>query len=72
MVEGTCSTRPELADLLDLTVLVDVPTAERHQRLAAREGDTVQKGWHLKWDAAETYYFSIIRPAAAFDLVLEH
>lgn len=72
LVEGTYSARPELADLLDLTVLVDVPTGERHRRLAAREGETVLKAWHLRWDEAETYYFSTIRPAAAFDIVLEH
>ncbi len=72
LVEGTYSARPELADLLDLTVLVDVPTGERHRRLAAREGETVLEAWHLRWDEAETYYFSIVRPSAAFDIVLEH
>lgn len=72
LVEGTYSARPELANLLNLTVLVDVPTGERHRRLAAREGETVMRVWHLRWDEAETSYFSAIRPVAAFDIVLEH
>ena len=39
ILEGASSANPEIADLIDLAVLVDVPVAERHQRLDQRESD---------------------------------
>ena len=70
LLDGAYSTRPELADLIDLSVLVDAPLAVRHQRLAAREDPAFLAAWHARWDAAEAYYFAQIRPRAAFDLVI--
>lgn len=48
LLEGACSAHPELADLVDLAILVDVPVGERHVRLEAREdGDFLEK-WHKR------------------------
>ncbi|HOC20586.1 MAG: hypothetical protein GYA30_05785 [Chloroflexi bacterium] len=71
ILEGAYSANPEIADLIDLAVLVDVPVAERHQRLDRRESDQrFLKRWHTLWDGVEDYYFSEVRPKSAFDLVV--
>jgi uridine kinase len=70
VLDGAYSTRPELADLIDLSVLVDVPIAVRHDRLRAREAAAFLAGWHARWDSAETYYFTHVRPSSSFDLVV--
>src|SRR5919199_2752451 len=70
VLDGAYSTRPELADLIDLSVLVDVPVDVRHERLAAREDKQFLDAWHARWDAAEAYYFTHVRPQASFDLVV--
>jgi uridine kinase len=70
VLDGAYSTQPALADLIDLSVLVDVPTEVRHQRLAARENDQFLAAWHARWDVAEQYYFTHVRPKDAFDLVV--
>jgi uridine kinase len=71
IVEGAYSSRSELADLLDVTVLVDAPQAERDRRLAAREDAAFLETWHARWDRAEDHYFGRLRPPASFDLVFE-
>jgi len=70
VLEGAYSARPELADLIDLAVLVDIPVAERHRRLARREEEAFRRAWHVRWDDAERYYFKEVRPASSFDLVV--
>jgi para-aminobenzoate synthetase len=71
VVEGAYSCRPELADLIDLAVLVVASPAERRRRIAARETDQEwTAAWHARWDAAEAFYFTSIRPAESFDLVV--
>jgi uridine kinase len=70
VLDGAYSTRPELADLIDLAVLVEAPAPVRHQRLAAREDAAFLAAWHERWDAAEAFYFTQVRPPAAFDLVV--
>ena len=70
VLDGTYTCRPELADLIDVAVLVDVPVGERHRRLASRDDRTFSDAWHARWDAAEDYYFTNIRPASSFDLVV--
>src|SRR5262245_8216980 len=70
VLDGAYSTQPELADLIDLSVLVDVPIDVRHQRLAARENRQFIAAWHARWDAAEEYYFTHVRPRSSFDLVV--
>jgi uridine kinase len=71
LVDGAYSSRPELTDLIDLSVLIDAPVAIRHQRLAAREPAAILAAWHRRWDAAEAFYFAVIRPPTSFDVVLD-
>ncbi len=70
VVDGAYSCRPELTDLIDLAVLVDLPVDERHRRIAAREEASFSEAWHARWNAAEDYYFSVVRPPSSFDLVV--
>jgi uridine kinase len=70
VLDGAYSTQPALADLIDLSVLIDVPIDVRHKRLAARENQDFIAAWHARWDAAEEYYFMHVRPKSAFDLVV--
>lgn len=71
LVEGAYSARPEVADLLDLTVLVDAPETVRRARLEAREEGAFLQAWHERWDAAEVYYFRHVRPMGSFDVVID-
>ena len=70
LVEGAYACRPELADLIDWSVIVDVPMEVRHRRLARREDARFLAAWHARWDAAEQWYFSRVRPESAFDRVV--
>lgn len=70
VLDGAYSTRTELADMIDLAVLVDAPAGVRHARLAAREEKSWLAAWHARWDDAEAYYFTHVRPASSFDLVV--
>jgi uridine kinase len=71
LLEGAYSSSPEFSDLLDLTVLIDVPSLERHQRIDDREEDKkFLQRWHTLWDAVEEYYIIEIRPKSSFDLVI--
>jgi len=71
VLDGAYSSRPELANMIDLTVLVESPEDVRRKRLLAREGAAFMKGWHQIWDAAEDYYFSQVRPRSTFELVIQ-
>jgi para-aminobenzoate synthetase len=70
VLDGAYSTRSELADLIDLSVLVDAPVAVRHERLAAREDKRSLDSWHARWDAAEEHYLTHVRPRSSFDWVV--
>jgi uridine kinase len=70
VLDGAYSTGGALADLIDLTVLVDAPREVRHERLQAREEREFLAAWHARWDAAEEVYFSQIRPRSSFDHVV--
>jgi para-aminobenzoate synthetase len=71
LLEGAYSSHPQLADLIDLKVLIDVPITERHRRLEERENDKqFLKRWHLLWDNVEKYYFEKVMPKSSFDLVV--
>lgn len=60
LLEGVYSTRLELADLLDLCVLLRVPDNTRQARLLEREGQDYNHAWHRRWTAAEDYYFATL------------
>ncbi|MCB0959125.1 MAG: MOSC domain-containing protein [Acidimicrobiales bacterium] len=70
LLDGAYSGRPELADLLDLRVLLEVPTAIRRAQLLDREGEAYRAEWEGRWSAAEDRYFGVVAPADGFDLVL--
>lgn len=70
LIEGAYSSSPELADLVDFTILVDVPLEQRHARIALREDPVFLHQWHQRWDKVEEYFFSEIRPESSFDLVI--
>jgi uridine kinase len=70
LIEGAYSASPELADLVDLAILVDVPVTERHARLEAREERDFLRQWHRIWDEVESLYFSQVRPKGSFDVVV--
>lgn len=69
ILEGVYAARPELRDLIDLSILVRVPDALRLARLTAREG--APGPWELQWHEAEDWYFAHSVPLSAFDLVLD-
>ena len=70
LLDGAYSAGPELADLVDLAVLIDVSIEERHARLAPREDKDFLEHWHQLWDPVEEIYFTCIRPKESFDLVV--
>jgi uridine kinase len=71
VLEGAYSSRPELSDLIELAVLLDVPQAVRHGRLADREEAAFLEAWHDRRDAAEEHYLRRVRPPSGFDLVVK-
>jgi uridine kinase len=72
LVDGVYSARPELLDLVDLTVLVETDDEVRRKRLILREGQDFMTRWHRLWDAAEDYYFTSLCPRASFDIVVRN
>jgi len=70
LLEGAYSSRPELGDLIGLSVLVEAPPKVRAARLAAREPAAFLLEWHARWDGAEAHYFTHVRPRSSFDLVV--
>jgi uridine kinase len=69
IVEGVYAARPELADLLDLRVLLRVQDDVRRARLLAREQSLTD--WELQWHEAEDWYFAHAAPSAGFDVIVE-
>ena len=67
ILEGVYAARPELADLVDLRVLIAPPEPVRLARLLAREGEIT--AWDRQWHEAEAWYFRTRMPPAAFDVV---
>jgi uridine kinase len=70
LLEGAYSACPQLTDMLDLAVLVDVPVLERQARLSKRQDEAFSEYWHEIWDEVEEYYFGEVRPRNSFELVV--
>jgi uridine kinase len=70
ILEGAYSCRPELHDLLELRVLVDIPRDVRRRQLLEREGHAYRADWEARWSDAEDHYFGTVMPPARFDLVI--
>ena len=71
LLEGAYSSSPELSDLVDYSVLLNVPVDVRHARLANRQDEEFSRGWHQLWDEVEELYFSRLKSHDSFDLVLD-
>ncbi len=72
IIDGVYSARPELRDLIDLAVLVELPDDQaRRRRLLDREGERFMNSWHALWDEAEDAYFTSLCPRASFDLIIQ-
>lgn len=69
IVEGVYSARPELAEWLDLRVLLRATEASRFRRLLAREGSIGP--WERQWHEAEDWYFENAAPTASFHVVID-
>jgi uridine kinase len=65
---GVYAARPELADLVDLRILLRVSEATRVARLLAREGGI--SDWERQWHEAEEWYFTQVVPPHAFEVIL--
>jgi uridine kinase len=64
ILEGVYAARPELADLLDLRVMLAVPDEVRTARLMAREG-TIGP-WEQQWhDSEDSISDTLCRPIAS-------
>ena len=74
LIEGAYSTSPHLRILIDLAVLVSVPSRIRHDRVEPRERDSEEflDRWHGVWDEVEDRYFSEVCPPASFDILIEN
>jgi uridine kinase len=70
LLEGAYSAYFAIADLVDLTVVVDTPVDKRHRRIASREDKDFLRRWHQRWDSVEKYYFTHVRPNSSFDIVV--
>jgi uridine kinase len=71
ILEGAYSGRPELADVLSLRVLLEIPRDVRRARLLRREGARYRAEWEARWGESEDLYFDVLMPPHAFDLVLD-
>ncbi|TJY44512.1 hypothetical protein E5161_03805 [Cohnella pontilimi] len=71
ILDGIYSALPVLSDVVHLTILVNVIPELRRHRHNIREGSSDTE-WHARWDAAEDYYFSELRPPSTFDLIVEN
>lgn len=71
ILDGAYSSRSELQDIVDLSILVQLDDKTRRDRLKNREGTSFMAKWHSVWDEAEDYYFTTVRPPSSFDLVFD-
>jgi uridine kinase len=69
ILDQVYSGHPLLRDLVDLAVVVVTEDARRLQRIAAR--GAANASWHALWEAAEVHYFTTVRPAGTFDVVVD-
>jgi len=69
IVDGVYAARPELADLVDVSVYLGVDQQTRARRCADREED--DPDWRRLWERGEVYYFNAVRPPVSFDIQLD-
>lgn len=69
VVEGLFVSRPELADLVDVAILMTADAEVRAQRQRKRADASDE--WLQRWEQAELWYFTHVRPIATFDVVVD-
>jgi len=69
-IDGAFSASPQLSDLVDFSILVNVSVKERHARTSRREDPAFLERWHQLWDPVEDYYHNTLRPPDSYDLVV--
>lgn len=69
ILEGVYSARPELADLINMKVLMTASDAFRKARLLEREA--IIGPWERQWDEAEEHYFREVMPLGRFEAVFD-
>lgn len=69
LLDGIYSSLPMLSNVVSFKVLVKVSPDVRRHRHNLREGSE-DEDWHLRWDPAEDYYFSVLCPPSSFDLIV--
>ena len=73
LLEGAYSATPQLRAYIDIAVLVDVPTEERHARLMIRDNNSrFLSIWHSIWDEVEEYYFDHVCPPESYDMIISN
>ncbi len=70
ILDGAYAARPELSDLVSLSILIESPAVVRRKRLVEREEPRFLEEWLRRWDAAEAHYFTQVRPPSSFDIVV--
>jgi para-aminobenzoate synthetase len=71
LLEGAYSASPKLSDLIDFSILINVPLEVRHARLREREDQEFQQDWHVRWDEVEAFYRRDVKPKSSYDLVVK-
>jgi uridine kinase len=69
IVEGVSVTDVRLPVPWDFTIWIEVPTAVRRARVAARDGDALHDRWLTDWIPSEDAYAAEQRPQDRVDLV---
>ncbi len=70
IVEGVYARHPDLADLVDYSVLMRVGRAQRERRLREREGQLSE--WERQWHRAEDWYFANLARPETFDAIFDN
>jgi uridine kinase len=70
LVDGVFLQRPELADLWDVRIFVDVPFDEALRRALARDGEELRSRYEERYWPAQRRYLAACRPRERADLVL--
>jgi uridine kinase len=72
VLDGNFSNRPELRDIIDISILLDLHDETRRKRLVDREGVRFMEEWHAVWDDVEGYYYEQISPPSVYDYLAAH
>lgn len=68
VVEGLFFSRPQLADLFEVSILVTADASTRQHRQQIRADASAE--CLQRWEAAERWYFDNVRPPASFDTIV--